>query len=53
MRDGRIVWQGDSEAIRAMTDEEFKEIHGEEAERGGGVHPRGAARRVNARCGTR
>lgn len=33
LRDGRIVWQGDSEAIRAMTDEEFKEIYGEEAER--------------------
>ena len=33
LRDGRIVWEGDAEAIRAMTDEEFKEIYGEEAER--------------------
>jgi phosphonate transport system ATP-binding protein len=33
LRDGRIVWEGDSEAIRAMTDEEFKDIYGEEAER--------------------
>ncbi|MFP4114157.1 MAG: phosphonate ABC transporter ATP-binding protein [Spirochaetota bacterium] len=33
LRDGRIVWEGDSDAIKAMTDEEFKEIYGEEAER--------------------
>ena len=35
LRDGRIVWQGDSAAIRAMTDREFKGIYGEEAERVG------------------
>ena len=33
LRDGRIVYHGSSEDIRAMTDEEFKEIYGEEAER--------------------
>lgn len=33
LRDGRVVWQGDNEAIRAMTDEEFKEIYGQDAER--------------------
>jgi len=33
LRDGRIVWEGDAKAIRAMTDEEFKEIYGQEAER--------------------
>ena len=33
LRDGEIVWEGDSEAIQAMTDQEFKEIYGEEAER--------------------
>ena len=33
LRDGRIVWEGDSEAIKAMTDQEFKDIYGEEAER--------------------
>jgi len=39
LRDGRIVWQGDSEAIRGMTDEEFKEIYGEEAKRVGAARP--------------
>jgi len=33
LRDGEIVWQGDSAAIRAMTDSEFKDIYGEEAVR--------------------
>jgi phosphonate transport system ATP-binding protein len=33
LRDGRVVWSGDSEAIKAMTDQEFKDIYGEEAER--------------------
>ena len=33
LRDGRIVYRGTREDIRAMTDEEFKEIYGEEAER--------------------
>ncbi|MFW6312843.1 MAG: phosphonate ABC transporter ATP-binding protein [Spirochaetota bacterium] len=33
LRDGRIVWEGDSDAIQAMTDQEFKDIYGEEAER--------------------
>jgi len=44
LRDGRIVWQGDSEAIRAMTDEEFKEIYGEEAERVSAGRPAAEAR---------
>jgi len=33
LRDGQIVYRGDREDIRAMTDEQFKEIYGEEAER--------------------
>ncbi len=33
LRDGRLVFQGDAEDIRQMTDERFKEIYGEEAER--------------------
>jgi len=33
LRDGRVVYQGTQEQIRAMTDNEFKEIYGEEAER--------------------
>ncbi|RME07279.1 MAG: phosphonate ABC transporter ATP-binding protein [Anaerolineae bacterium] len=33
LRDGRLVYQGSREDIRAMTDEEFKNIYGEEAER--------------------
>jgi len=40
LRDGRIVYRGTREEIRRMTDGEFKEIYGEEAERvgvGGGV----------------
>ena len=37
LRDGRIVYRGSREDIRAMTDDEFKEIYGEEAERVGGV----------------
>ena len=40
LRDGRIVWKGDSEAIQAMTDAEFKEIYGEEAERVSAGRPR-------------
>jgi len=35
LRAGEIVWSGDSDAIRAMTDDEFKEIYGKEAERVG------------------
>ncbi len=35
LRDGRLVYQGSREDIRAMTDEEFKSIYGEEAERVG------------------
>jgi len=31
LRDGRIVYRGSRELIRRMTDEEFKEIYGEEA----------------------
>jgi phosphonate transport system ATP-binding protein len=36
LREGERVYQGGKEEIRAMTDEEFKEIYGEEAERVGG-----------------
>jgi phosphonate transport system ATP-binding protein len=35
LRDGEIVYRGGKKEIRAMTDEEFKEIYGEEAERVG------------------
>lgn len=37
LHEGQIVYHGSREQIRAMTDEEFKEIYGEEAERVGGV----------------
>ncbi|NIS79422.1 MAG: phosphonate ABC transporter ATP-binding protein [Anaerolineales bacterium] len=37
LRDGEIVYRGTREDIRAMSDEEFKEIYGEEAERVGGI----------------
>ena len=33
LRDGRLVYQGTSEDIRNITDEEFKHIYGEEAQR--------------------
>ncbi len=33
LRDGRIVYRGTSDDIRNMSDREFKEIYGEEAER--------------------
>ena len=36
LRKGEIVYEGNKEDIQAMTDEEFKEIYGEEAERVGG-----------------
>jgi phosphonate transport system ATP-binding protein len=36
LRDGRIVYEGTRKEIRAMTDEEFKEIYGQEAIRVGG-----------------
>jgi phosphonate transport system ATP-binding protein len=35
LRAGRVVYQGSRSDIRRMTDEEFKEIYGEEAERVG------------------
>lgn len=35
LRDGKIAYRGSKEDIVAMTDEEFKEIYGEEAERVG------------------
>lgn len=35
MRDGRIVYRGTREEIRRMTDSEFKDIYGEEAQRVG------------------
>jgi len=37
LKDGEIVYQGTREEIQAMTDQEFKEIYGEEAERVGGL----------------
>ena len=36
LRDGMLVFRGDAEDIRQMSDERFKEIYGEEAERLGG-----------------
>lgn len=33
LRDGEVVYQGSREDIRAMSDDEFKEIYGEEAQR--------------------
>ncbi|NPA27341.1 MAG: phosphonate ABC transporter ATP-binding protein [Chloroflexi bacterium] len=36
LREGRLVYQGTGEDIRNMTDEEFKQIYGEEARRLGG-----------------
>jgi phosphonate transport system ATP-binding protein len=35
LRAGEIVYRGTREEIRAMTDEEFKDIYGKEAERVG------------------
>jgi phosphonate transport system ATP-binding protein len=35
LRDGKIVYRGTREDIRKMTDSQFKEIYGEEAERVG------------------
>ncbi len=37
LRDGKIVYHGTREQIRAMSDAQFKEIYGEEAERVGGL----------------
>ncbi|MBX3080725.1 MAG: phosphonate ABC transporter ATP-binding protein [Anaerolineae bacterium] len=37
LRDGKIVYTGDRDAIRKLTDEQFKEIYGEEAIRLGSV----------------
>lgn len=36
LREGEIVYRGTQDQIRAMTDAEFKDIYGEEAERVGG-----------------
>ena len=36
LRDGKLVYTGTKADIQAMTDEEFKNIYGEEAERVGG-----------------
>ncbi len=33
LRDGKLVFEGDNQAIREMTDERFKEIYGQEAVR--------------------
>ncbi len=40
LRDGRVVFEGDSEDIRQINDERFKEIYGEEARRLGGQEGR-------------
>jgi len=37
LREGKIVYQGNQDQIRRMTDAEFKTIYGEEAERMGGI----------------
>lgn len=37
LREGQVVYSGNREQIRQMTDEQFKEIYGEEAERAGGL----------------
>ncbi len=37
LRDGRVVFRGDNAAIRALNDQRFKEIYGEEATRLGAV----------------
>ena len=37
LREGRLIYQGSRDDIRRMTDVEFKEIYGEEAERAGGI----------------
>ncbi len=36
LREGQLVFEGDAQAIRQLSDERFKEIYGEEAERLGG-----------------
>lgn len=33
LREGHLVWQGDQDAIRGMSDDEFREIYGEDAQR--------------------
>lgn len=35
LRDGKIVYEGDNTAIRKMTDAQFKEVYGEDAQRMG------------------
>lgn len=37
LRDGRLVYRGSRDDIRQMTDAEFRDIYGEEAERAGGL----------------
>ncbi len=36
LKDGRLVYEGSNKDIKAMTDEQFKDIYGQEAERVGG-----------------
>jgi len=36
LKDGELVYEGSKEDIRAMTDEQFKDIYGQDAERVGG-----------------
>lgn len=42
LRDGQVVYRGTGEDVRRMTDEEFKEIYGEEAARVGALPDDGA-----------
>lgn len=43
LRDGRIVYEGSREDIQSITDEQFRQIYGEEAQRlGGGIMGEGA-----------
>src|SRR5690554_5673360 len=42
LRDGYLVYQGSRDEVRRMTDEEFKQIYGEEAERIGANETRAA-----------
>ena len=49
LRAGRLVYEGSREDIRRMTDEEFKRIYGEDAERLGGLT--GSVTRFESRGG--
>ena len=44
LKDGQVVYQGNREQIRSMTDAEFKDIYGQEAERVGAGFAGGGAK---------